>query len=299
MQKRELIIYSNHYQMLLRLFLFLQITQVLNESCFCQNGIYSEFTPSLRVTYQFRFIPDTTNRNYFSRDSFYLFINTEKSLFLSINKFYNDSILISSTKDNLLQSQAEILTNLNYVTPRIKPIKNSYTVEKSLHVNEIKVMDNIALDVFFYNETFKNFSWQLSNTYEVFKGVSFPIAYVSFRGRKYKALYANEIPYSDGPYKFYGLPGLIVKISDEKEEVIFEMEGIEYYQNTVALINLNKPQKVTREVLRKLKMDDYLNPFTVAENLGPKITVDDAYKAETIAKRKKMAEKFSNKIELD
>jgi GLPGLI family protein len=31
------------------------------------------------------------------------------------------------------------------------------------------------------------------------------------------SLVSTDIPFQDGPYKFYGLPGLIVKIEDEEK----------------------------------------------------------------------------------
>jgi GLPGLI family protein len=46
---------------------------------------------------------------------------------------------------------------------------------------------------------------------------------VTYAGRDYKAWFTNEIPVSDGPYKFYGLPGLIVEIEDSKKQYTFEL----------------------------------------------------------------------------
>ena len=40
------------------------------------------------------------------------------------------------------------------------------------------------------------------------------------------AWFAPDLPYSDGPYKFNGLPGLIVKISDTRNQFIFEMKSV-------------------------------------------------------------------------
>ncbi|MFY1045776.1 GLPGLI family protein [Chryseobacterium sp. GP-SGM7] len=47
----------------------------------------------------------------------------------------------------------------------------------------------------------------------------------------YNAWFTNEIPISEGPYKFSGLPGLIVKIEDTKKQHIWELKGIEKFRN--------------------------------------------------------------------
>ena len=50
-------------------------------------------------------------------------------------------------------------------------------------------------------------------------------ASVDFGGRKWTAWFTTDIPVQDGPYKFYGLPGLIVKIEDDKKDYSWELKG--------------------------------------------------------------------------
>lgn len=44
-----------------------------------------------------------------------------------------------------------------------------------------------------------------------------------FAGRTWTAWFTQEIPFQDGPYKFSGLPGLIVKVEDNKGDYSFDL----------------------------------------------------------------------------
>ncbi|PTT75578.1 GLPGLI family protein, partial [Chryseobacterium sp. HMWF001] len=48
-------------------------------------------------------------------------------------------------------------------------------------------------------------------------------AEVTFKGRNWIAWYSPEIPFPYGPMKFSGLPGLIIKITDDKGDFDFEI----------------------------------------------------------------------------
>ena len=53
------------------------------------------------------------------------------------------------------------------------------------------------------------------------------MAVSDFRGRTWIAWFASEIPISDGPWKFNGLPGLIMEVYDAKKHFHFSLVGIE------------------------------------------------------------------------
>ncbi len=46
-------------------------------------------------------------------------------------------------------------------------------------------------------------------------------------GRNYSAWYTFELPLPFGPYKFGGLPGMIVQIQDDEGQFIWVMKGFE------------------------------------------------------------------------
>ena len=46
-----------------------------------------------------------------------------------------------------------------------------------------------------------------------------------FKGRNYTVWYTLEIPVSEGPWKLFGLPGLIIKAEDDKKHYTFNCTG--------------------------------------------------------------------------
>lgn len=71
--------------------------------------------------------------------------------------------------------------------------------------------------------------WALGNKTKTINKFICHDAYTFFRGRRYTAWYAPDFPIADGPWKFAGLPGLIVQVYDEKrdfEETMFEFRKI-------------------------------------------------------------------------
>ena len=63
-------------------------------------------------------------------------------------------------------------------------------------------------------EKYEKQQWQLLDSTRNISGYPCKLAVCQFRGRTYKAWYTTEIEIEEGPWKFHGLPGLIVEIAD-------------------------------------------------------------------------------------
>ncbi|PIX06036.1 MAG: hypothetical protein COZ76_11000 [Flavobacteriales bacterium CG_4_8_14_3_um_filter_35_10] len=74
-----------------------------------------------------------------------------------------------------------------------------------------------------------NFNWKLLNSEEsIIQGVACKKAFVNFRGREYVAWYASSIPLNIGPWKFFGLPGLILQVTDKKGDVSILIKSLNF-----------------------------------------------------------------------
>lgn len=119
-----------------------------------------------------------------------------------------------------------IRPDANYVEPQ------NYQKEKlfkNFKSGEIYSIYRILEKMFYLKDPIQLQEWTLSDTVVVVAGQRCKGAQTSFRGRKYVAFYTPDIPIASGPWKFQGLPGIILKIEtiEDKEKYIFECISIE------------------------------------------------------------------------
>jgi GLPGLI family protein len=79
-----------------------------------------------------------------------------------------------------------------------------------------------------------------------------------FRGRDYIAWFAPQIPISNGPWKFGGLPGLILKVYDTAHNYIFECIEIKHHKDKYYIRqydDYNNYSKLEQKKLLKLQKD--------------------------------------------
>ena len=81
---------------------------------------------------------------------------------------------------------------------------------------------------FVYSDSVPMLEWSFNDeTIDSIMGYDCRKATVEFGGRSYTAWFTPEIPLPFGPYKFGGLPGLILKLEDAEQQFVWEAKGFE------------------------------------------------------------------------
>lgn len=100
----------------------------------------------------------------------------------------------------------------------------THQISKSYPIREVLYKDRISMDYYSYREN-PEMVWKISDEKQKIGTYNAQKAIADFGGRKWIAWFTTEIPFPDGPYKFYGLPGLIVKVGDEEGNYSWELKG--------------------------------------------------------------------------
>ena len=159
----------------------------------------------MECLYRLSFIKDTTN-TVTTDDLMVLRFNKDKSLFYSYNSYTLDSLLCSDKGSSI---QMDILVNgSSKYGKRIV----SYNILKDFRNNQIDYTDNVGGEHYRYQENLPDFNWSISPEQKKILGYTCQKAMCNFRGRTYEAWFTTEIPVKDGPWKFHGLPGLILEV---------------------------------------------------------------------------------------
>ena len=121
---------------------------------------------------------------------------------------------------------------LNMYNPTNKDILNIYPLEvyNSYTKNSSKITYRLTgkVGVLYWTEPDAKLNWKLEGTDTVkVLGYSCQRASVSWGGRNYIAWFSPDIPINAGPYRFRGLPGLIMKVKEATNMYSWELQGLE------------------------------------------------------------------------
>ncbi|WP_081963874.1 GLPGLI family protein [Porphyromonas cangingivalis] len=122
--------------------------------------------------------------------------------------------------------------------------------------------------VYTYRESVDDLKWQLVPGDSVVSGYKCKKATTTYRGRSYVAWYTEEIPLPYGPYKFNGLPGLVMRIRDNQKHHTFTFMGMTKAFSTDFVSTNPRAFGGKRAWIRKSLQNYYDNPVKGIESSG-------------------------------
>jgi GLPGLI family protein len=174
--------------------------------------LYGDFT------YQLKAKLNIQNPDYIHEELFSLYIGENRAFFASVQSLKKDTLMANSIV-SAKSSDGSIIISFKNGTSLPKT-KFTYTIIQS---NEnIKYFQQVGMAVLTYSEPIIT-NWKLIDETEIINTIKCKKATVTYKGRNWTAWYSTEVPLPYGPYKFSGLPGLIIKIADQKNEYSFEL----------------------------------------------------------------------------
>lgn len=226
---------------------------------------------TLRIFYDLTYIADTTDIQYKRHAQTVLQIGKHCSKFSDYYRLLSDSINDEGSRSKSIDAglMAKLMSasqKTNYKPCIIKGFPNDgNTIQSSV----------VLVEIYNYNDIFPEIDWIMINKTDTILNYPCKAAICNFRGREYTAWYTEEIPISNGPFLFKGLPGLILKIEDTKQHYVFVANGI--VQRTIAdpiyIYTGNNLINSTRERFRKAQKNFFDNPAQGLMNTGKTITI--------------------------
>lgn len=224
---------------------------------------------TMEFVYDYRCCVDTTGRleDNISSDNMLLQIGPDgMSKFSSYRNLTVDSILMRSSREQIVDAAIEGKLSTG----------EFMTIYKNHPSGRLTHTEKICEDWFRYDEEMPEFDWELTDSVTNVLGYECHGAVCSFRGRRWTVFYAEELPLADGPWKLHGLPGLIMKASDEKGHYTFECIGIKSKADRPITIYKVPFNDVSRRDYYDTRHRYEVNPYAYFEaTTGGSVTVTD------------------------
>lgn len=217
----------------------------------------------IRVLYRMLYVKDVDAPDKKTENTMVLQIGKEMSKYSDFHRYLSDSLynVLAEKKRPKSEVSAEII-NYRIGTSKLNIFKN-YPKGK------ITTIDRVPHDTYNFEEEMDSPDWSLERDTLTVCGYICKKATTTYFGRNYTAWYAPEIAINDGPWKFFGLPGLILKVEDDREHYSFECIAIEKptWRETI-YTKEGKPFGITKKRFYERLKEFNDNPASVIEGSG-------------------------------
>ncbi|MCU7614969.1 GLPGLI family protein [Chryseobacterium sp. GMJ5] len=199
-----------------------------------------------RATYNFEYKRDSLSKDKIRK-------NMTLDIFENYTKFYFEKLL---SLDSLKRKNL----NVSFSSPLQQIVKRKR--------NTVQNQNFVSVDDIYYSFFTEDIiKWKVTDSIKIFDQYKVQKAVAYWSGRNWKAWFCSEIPLPEGPYKFTGLPGLIIKLEDDKNNFAYTLTSLKKISKTDETKNIVEknlgitPIQITSQKYKKLLMNAYNNPF--------------------------------------
>jgi len=179
---------------------------------------------ALRIFYEVMTVRDASKPDKTEKDYRVLDIGEK-----GISRFYSDNRRrTDSLMAEMMKRENRAIIDQNTLSDNgISSMGDSKEIFKNYPSGKITATDQIVSSNYLYEEDRTLFQWQIEPDTREILSYTCQKAITDFRGRHYEAWFAPDLPFNDGPWKFSGLPGLILAVEDSTKNFSFQAIGIE------------------------------------------------------------------------
>jgi GLPGLI family protein len=186
------------------------------------------------IVYSFTYIRDLDNKQIPYKEDMVLSVGKTTSRYCSQTLFKNNNKkLIEARKkeqERLASSAVSGPTQVVMGGPMLSIGKAGALIKEEIDVDfkqkKMMIDANIAIRTYHVETEVPTIQWTVANTTKQIGSYTCQNATGNFGGRTYEAWFTTQLPYTAGPWKLTGLPGVILEAYDTAKEIVFNFKEI-------------------------------------------------------------------------
>jgi len=208
------------------------------------------------ISYAFHFIEKPNIKNTLEKGFVTLQIGDN---IVKFTDFYNLKIdSLTEVHSHFNTIGAKEANEMMFILKQIKTKKNIFT---NITANKILFQSNVVHKFNYeYEIEIPKLEWKIEQETDEILGYNVQKATVTYGGRKWIAWFDSEIPIPYGPYVFNGLPGLIIKLYDNKNNFTFLLNAIDKTETDIYKRIYENVTKTTKDKYMKVEKDFHDRP---------------------------------------
>ncbi|WP_163516193.1 GLPGLI family protein [Gelidibacter japonicus] len=165
-----------------------------------------------QIEYRRALTPQNSAKTIHSSYLLQVFIESHVSVF--------DKLHVSDNTESIKNDEDD--EAVFYYTPKGE---NYNLIYKDYASNQLFSKQDVAYKYFIIEDSLSIFDWQIYDETKDILGYTCQLAKTSFRGRSYIAWFTSKLPIG-GPWKYDGLPGMILSLEEEDSFLTYEAISI-------------------------------------------------------------------------